>query len=149
LFFRGYLTQGIAGWTKSRWLAILIPGILFGLMHVANPEINEFGFWQAMPNYILFGLLFGLISILDDGIELAIGIHAINNIFTCLTTTYSASALQTDALFHVQHVDPASAFIPFIIICGIAVAYFAVRYKWNFKILNQKVEIQQIEETNS
>ena len=130
LLFRGYLAQGIAAWTKSRWLAVLIPGLLFGLMHIANPEVKEFGFWLSMPQYIFFGLLFGLISVLDDGIELAMGMHAANNVFLSVFVTHSASALQTNALFEVQTIDPAKDLIVLVGSGFIALAYFAYRYKW-------------------
>jgi membrane protease YdiL (CAAX protease family) len=141
--FRGYLTQGIATWTKNRWVAILIPGLLFGLMHFANPEIEEFGFWITMPQYVFFGLLWGLISVLDDGIELAIGMHAANNVFLSIFLTHSSSAMQTDALFEMQQINPAKELIVLIAVGLIAFAYFAHRYKWNFAILNQKVEKEQ------
>ena len=141
LFFRGYLAQGIGAGTKSRWLAILIPGLLFGLMHITNPEIKEFGFWLAMPQYVFFGLLFGLISVLDDGIELAMGMHAANNIFLSIFLTHSASALQTDALFEVQTIDPVKDLISLLATGLIALAYFAYRYKWDFGLLNQKIDL--------
>ncbi|MDR1582291.1 MAG: CPBP family intramembrane metalloprotease [Prevotellaceae bacterium] len=145
LLFRGYLAQGVAGWTKNRWLAILIPGLLFGLMHITNPEVKEFGFWLAMPQYVFFGLLFGLISVLDDGIELAIGMHAANNIFLSIFTTHAASVLQTDALFEIQTIDPLKELLVLVVSGLLMLGYFAVRYKWNFKILNQKVEIQSVQ----
>ena len=134
LLFRGYLAQGIAAWTKNRYLSILIPGLLFGLMHIANPEVAEFGFWLSMPQYIFFGLLFGLISVLDDGIELAMGMHAANNIFTLIFTTHAASALQTDAMFEVQTINPAKELVALLIAGLIVLTYFAFRYKWNFNI---------------
>ena len=84
LLFRGYLSQGVARWTKSRWWALIIPSVLFALMHIANPEVKEYGFWLSMPQYLIMGLMLGLISILDDGIELALGIHFINNGLTAL-----------------------------------------------------------------
>jgi membrane protease YdiL (CAAX protease family) len=139
LLFRGYLAQGVAGWTKSRWLAILIPGLLFGLIHAANPEVKEYGFWLAMPQYIFFGLSFGLVAVLDDGIELPMGMHAANNVFLSLFTTTKASAIQTDAVFEQQNINPGKETIVLIIIGIIAIAYFAVKYKWNFNILNKKV----------
>ena len=137
--FRGYITQGVAGLTKNRWLAILIPALLFGLVHSFNPEIKEFGFWITMPQYVFFGLLFGLISVLDDGIELAIGMHAANNVFLSLFATHSASALQTDAVFEQFKIDPVNDLISLIIMGIITFAFFAWKYKWNFKILNQKI----------
>ncbi|MCL1933941.1 MAG: CPBP family intramembrane metalloprotease [Candidatus Azobacteroides sp.] len=138
-FFRGYLSQGFAGWTKNRWLAILIPGLLFGLTHSANPEVKEFGFWVSMSQYVFFGLLFGLVSVLDDGIELAMGMHAANNVFLSLFVTNYASALQTDAVFEELHIVPVKETISLIIIGMITLAFFAWKYQWNFKILNQKI----------
>lgn len=138
--FRGYLAQGIGAWTRSRWLAIIIPALLFGLLHFANPEVKEFGFWVTMPQYIGFGLLFGLISVLDDGIELAMGMHAINNILASLVTTHKASAFQTSAIFEIQEINPQKDLSEFIIISVIVFVLLAKKYKWNLKILNQKIE---------
>ena len=138
--FRGYLTQGVAGWTKSRWLAILIPGLLFGLMHSFNPEIKQFGFLIAIPEYVFWGLLFGLIVVLDDGIELAIGMHVANNVLSSLFITHSFSALQTDAVFVMTNPTISiKDIIGFVIMGMIALAFFTRKYKWNFNILNQKV----------
>ncbi|MDR2682286.1 MAG: CPBP family intramembrane metalloprotease [Dysgonamonadaceae bacterium] len=141
LLFRGYLAQGVAAGTKNRWLAVLIPGLLFGLMHIANPEVKEFGFWLAMPQYVFFGLLFGLVAVLDDGIELAMGMHAANNVFLSIFTTHAASAFQTDALFEIQTIDPLKELIVLVVSGLLVLAYFAVRYQWNFKILNQKIQM--------
>ena len=139
--FRGYLTQGVASWTKSRWWALIIPSILFGLLHSDNPEIKEYGFLVMMPHYIFPGLLFGLMTILDDGIELAMGVHTINNLFGATLVTYKGSALQTYALFELTEINPAEDLLP-LVVSGIALlAIFAAKYKWNFRILNQKVEM--------
>jgi membrane protease YdiL (CAAX protease family) len=145
LLFRGYLAQGVAGRTKSRWLAILIPGLIFGLMHAFNPEVKEYGFWLAMPQYIFFGLSFGLIAVLDDGIELPMGMHAANNVFLSLFITAKASALQTNAVFEQQNINPGKETIVLIIMGIISIIYFAVKYKWNFNVLNKKVKSSRIE----
>ncbi len=124
ILFRGYLTQGIAVRTKSRWIALIIVSLLFGLMHIANPEVKEFGFWLAMPQYVTMGLLLGLVSILDDGIEIAMGIHFINNAFTALFTTYSSSILQTDAVFKFNKINPELDMLFLSIAATIAVFVF-------------------------
>ncbi len=140
LLFRGYLAQGVGIWTRNRWLAILIPAVLFGLMHYANPEVKEFGFWIAMPQYILFGLIFGFVAIMDDGIELAMGMHAVNNVFLSLMVTHSASALQTDAVFSQMTVNPVKEALSLLIIGIVVLVYFSLKYKWSLKTLNVKVE---------
>ena len=140
LMFRGYLTQGVAKWTRSRWWALVIPSLLFALMHIANPEVKEYGFWLSMPQYLIMGLMLGLISILDDGIELALGIHFINNALSALLVTHEASALQTDALFLFNDIDPVASLIS-ISIAGVLLIFILQRiYKWDFSILNRKVE---------
>jgi len=137
--FRGYIAQGVASWTKSRWWALIIPGILFGLMHSLNPEIKEYGFLVMMSQYIFLGLLFGLMTILDDGIELAMGVHTVNNLFGTTLVTYKASAVKTYALFELTEINPAEELLPLVISGTILIAIFAVKYKWNFRILNRKV----------
>ena len=141
--FRGYLAQGVASWTKSRWWALIIPSVLFGLMHFANPEVAEYGFWAMMPQYIFLGFMFGVMSILDDGIELAMGVHTVNNLLGSVLITYEASVLQTYALFELKDINPAEDLLPAVITGLILLAIFAVKYKWNFKILNQKVVMKE------
>ncbi len=137
--FRGYLAQGIAGATGSRIWSILIPSILFGLMHSLNPEVAKYGFFAMMPQYVFFGLVFGLIATLDDGIELPIGMHAANNIFLSLFVTNQSSALQTDAILNQLTIDPMKEFFVLILASILAVIFFAKKYNWNFSILLERI----------
>lgn len=145
LLFRGYLGQAIGAWTKNRWLVMIIPAILFGLMHIANPEVKEYGFWIAMPQYIMFGLVFGLITVLDDGIEVSMGLHAANNIFASLMITNKASALQTEAVFNQQTVNPNKETLALLIMSVVFILIAKYIFKWDFKVLNKKVEKQEVE----
>ena len=145
LLYRGYLGQAIGAWTKNRWLVVIIPAILFGLSHYANPEIKEYGFWMAMPQYIMFGLVFGLITVLDDGIEVSMGLHAANNIFASLMITNKASVLQTQAVFSQQNIDPNKETLALLVMSIVFIAILKYHYKWDFKVLNKKVEKQEPE----
>lgn len=142
LLFRGYFTQGIAACSKNRWVAIIIPALLFGLMHSFNPEVKEYGFWATMPQYVIFGLLFGLMTILDDGIELAMGAHAANNIFSCLFVTNAASALQTPAVFNQLNINPTKETLVLSIMGILSIIIFSRVYKWNFAVLSKKIEME-------
>jgi membrane protease YdiL (CAAX protease family) len=106
ILFRGYLMQGFTVLAMNRWFPLIMTSLLFGLMHAFNPEIKEFGFWTMMPQYVLFGLLFGITTILDDGIEIALGAHTANNVFMSIMVTNSSSVLQTPALYEQQHIYP-------------------------------------------
>ncbi len=148
ILMRGFLAQGVARWTKNRWWALIIPSVIFALMHARNPEVMRFGFWLSMPNYLLMGLMLGLISILDDGIELSLGIHFINNAFAAIFMTHQDSALQTDALFLMHDLDPAASLVETVILTTIAVIVLWRIYKWDFGIMKRKVEIETPENPN-
>ena len=105
-----------------------------------NPEVKEYGFWVVMPQYILFGLVFGLMAVLDDGIETAMGAHAANNIFIAIFVTAKASVLQTPALFVNNHVDPVKDLIMMTLAAVLIMAILAKKYNWNFALMNQRVK---------
>jgi len=98
LLFRGYIMQGLKLKTKSNTIAILISGIMFGMVHIGNPEIEVIGY-HIIVYYIAVGIFLGLISYFDNGMELAIGYHAANNLFAALMITSNWQVFQTDAVF--------------------------------------------------
>jgi len=139
LLFRSYLSQGLVVATRNRLLAFIIPAILFALMHSFNPEVEKYGFLMLMPQYLLFGLIFGLVSVLDDGIEIAIGAHAMNNIFACLFVTTKASVLQTPAILEKINVNPKVELISMLIVSILFVGTLTLIYKWNYKLLFKSI----------
>ncbi|MGD2034889.1 MAG: CPBP family intramembrane metalloprotease [Bacteroidales bacterium] len=130
LFFRSYLMVGFGLLFRIRFLALLITSAAFGLLHFSNPEVREFGFWVTMPYYIAFGLFAGLLVIFDDGIELACGIHAINNIYGSVLVTYESSVITTPAVWKMKTVNPVTTIGGFLVIAVIFIVIMARRYKW-------------------
>lgn len=124
IMFRGYLMQGFALFFKSRWISFIIVAILFGLMHGANPEVKNFGAEIALPQYIVMGLILGFIALKDEGLELAIGLHAANNILMALTFTSDSSALQTHALF--KDLNPSVSHLDTLILLIAGIIFIAV-----------------------
>ena len=145
--FRGYLMQGSILLFKYRWVALLLTGFAFGLLHGSNPEVDRFGFWVAMPQYILMGLLLGLVAIWDDGLELALGLHLANNVISSLVVTHDASALQTHALF--KDMAPTASHMDTVVmlVCGVIFLWVCNRkYKFFSKVnLWGKVEREVVE----
>jgi len=129
--FRGYLLQACALLFRYRWIAVVITGLLFGLLHGSNPEVERFGFWIAMPQYVIIGLLFGYVTVKDDGLELALGIHFINNLLASILVTQEAAALQTHALF--QDLAPTASLWDTVMVlaCGIIFVWMCNR-KYHF-----------------
>jgi hypothetical protein len=136
VLFRGYLMQGFASLVRYRWFPLVMTSLLFALMHGLNPEIKEYGFFTMMPQYILFGLIFGIITILDDGIEASMGAHTANNAFLCILVTSKSSALQTAALYEQGSIHP---WVEFAALLGIGLLFILILkfvFRWkNFSIL--------------
>jgi membrane protease YdiL (CAAX protease family) len=91
--FRGYLMQGFANLSKNKWFPLLMTSVIFGTMHIANPEVAKMGN-IILIYYIGTGLFLGIITLMDDGIELALGFHAVNNLVSALLVTSDWSAFQ-------------------------------------------------------
>lgn len=107
LFFRGYLTQGVGLLARgSTLLALIIPSFLFGMLHFWNPEVQQYGAVWLMPQYIGMGLLLGYITLRSKGMELAIGLHAANNLYSAVFVTFRESAIPSPALFTMNIYDP-------------------------------------------
>ncbi|MEL6867899.1 MAG: CPBP family glutamic-type intramembrane protease, partial [Bacteroidota bacterium] len=85
--------QGLGNGFGNRWMPLLITSALFGAMHLLNPEIKAFGLGLMMTYYITFGLFLGIISLMDNSLDLALGIHAATNIFGAAIVTFDGSAL--------------------------------------------------------
>ena len=140
ILFRGYLMQGFAALVRFRWFPLIMTSVLFGCMHAFNPEVKEFGFFTMMPQYIVFGLIFGIITILDDGIEAAMGAHTANNIFLCILVTNNSSALQTSALYEQVSIHPWSEFGSLVLSGIVFILILKVIFRWeSFSLLLRKI----------
>lgn len=96
--FRGYLMQGIGKVSKNAFIPLILTSAIFGLLHIANPEIEKLGY-ILLVYYIGTGLFLGIMTLMDDGMELALGFHAANNLFTALLVTADWTAFQTHSIF--------------------------------------------------
>jgi len=97
LLFRSYALQGLTARLKKPWLAILLSGIMFGAMHLGNPEIQKHGL-SLLTVYCVFGIFLSAITALDGGIELAYGFHLSNNLFSAILVTSKDQALQIPSI---------------------------------------------------
>ena len=95
--FRGYLMQGFYSFFNSRWGTLLTTSIVFGSLHFSNPEVQKLGI-GVMAYYVGTGLFLGILTLMDEGIELALGFHAANNIMTALFVTSSWTVFQTESI---------------------------------------------------
>ena len=132
LLFRSYILQGIKMRTKKNSVAVLISGLMFGAIHIGNPEIAKIGY-HIIVYYMLVGVFLALISLFDNGIELALGYHAANNVFAALMVTNNWQAFQTDAVF-MDISDPGmglDTIIGILFILPLVFFIFYKKYKWH------------------
>jgi membrane protease YdiL (CAAX protease family) len=131
--FRGYLMQGIGFLVKNKWVPLLVTSAVFGLLHIANPEVEKLGNF-IMVYYIGTGLFLGIITLMDDGIELALGFHAANNMFTALLVTADWTAFQTYSIYRdVSDPDPMGLleiFVPVFVVFPLLLVIFSKKYGW-------------------
>lgn len=131
LLFRGYLLQGIGVIARNRWLPLLATSFIFGGMHFWNPEVDKMGN-IIMIYYIGTGLLLGIMTLMDEGTELALGFHAGNNLIGVILVTADWTAFQTNSILK-DISDPSAGLeilAPVFIVYPIFLGLMAWRYKW-------------------
>jgi len=104
LLFRGYFMQWMGKYFQSAWWPLIITSVVFGLFHSFNPEMTEYG-WSVMIMYITMGFTLGYVTLMSRSLELALGMHFANNFFTSVFINFDESALQTDSIFRVIHME--------------------------------------------
>jgi hypothetical protein len=131
LLFRGFLFQGFGFVFKKGWISIFLTGTLFGLLHLANPEVTKIGN-IILLFYIGTGVFMAIISHMDDGIELSMGYHTINNIFASLILTNDWQVFQTEAMY-IDHSEPmlgAESFLTILVLQPLLILLFSKVYRW-------------------
>lgn len=129
--FRGYLMQGFGGLARNRWLPLLVTSTIFGLMHIANPEVDKMGN-IVLIYYIGTGFLLGIMTLMDEGMELSLGFHAANNLMGALLVTADWSAFKTNAIL--KDVSEPTAgldiILPVVVVYPVLLFIFSRKYKW-------------------
>ncbi|MEC8832904.1 MAG: CPBP family intramembrane glutamic endopeptidase [Bacteroidota bacterium] len=129
--FRGHMMQGIGLMAKNKWVPLIITSTLFGLMHIANPEVEKLG-PGIMIYYIGTGFFLGILTLMDEGLELALGFHAANNLITALLVTADWTAFQTNSIYRdiSEPVLGWDVLIPVFVVFPILLFFFSKKYGW-------------------
>lgn len=138
LVFRGYLMQGFYNLARNKWFPLVMTSVIFGTMHIFNPEVQKMGY-LILVYYIGTGLFLGIITLMDEGTELALGFHAANNMVAALLITSDFTVFQTHSVFK-DLSEPSldyEAFLPVFVIYPLLIFLFSKVYKW--KNWNEKL----------
>ncbi|RRQ48790.1 CPBP family intramembrane metalloprotease [Maribacter algicola] len=131
-FMRGYMMQGLGILTKNRWFPLVFTSLLFGMLHILNPEVEKLGY-GILVFYIGTGFFLGILTLMDEGLELALGFHAANNLTAALLVTADWTAFQTDSVYR-DISDPVlgwDVLVPVLVIFPLLLWFFSKKYKWS------------------
>ena len=129
--FRGYLMQGLGVMAGNRWFPLIVTSVIFGGLHIFNPEVEKMGY-IIMVYYIGTGLLLGIMTLMDEGMELALGFHAGNNLIGALLVTADWTAFETNSVLKdvSEPMAGIDIIVPVLIIYPIFLVLMAVTYRW-------------------
>jgi hypothetical protein len=105
VFFRGYLMQGISLIFKKPVWVLLISALTFSLLHWWNAGTVIMSMSIVMSTFII-GLVLGIIVLADNGIEMAMGVHIINNIYVSVIHSSPESGLGNLPSIFISNADP-------------------------------------------
>ena len=114
----------------------MVPGTgaaaVFVLPHLANPEPWAYGPIPYVLSLLLFGAFVTLITLFDGGIELAVGYHALNNLFITLVSNTEVSAAPSPSLFVVpiERHEMFPGLLVEVVIYALAFVMFNFKYGW-------------------
>lgn len=131
VFFRGYLLQALGLTVHNKWFPLLTTSLLFGLMHIANPEVEKLGY-SLLIYYIGTGIFLEITTLMDDGLELALGFHTANNLFTALLVTSDWTVFQVPSVFR-DISEPTLGFsiwAPLLLYFPLLLYIYAKKYRW-------------------
>jgi uncharacterized protein len=119
LLMRGYVMQGIGVLTRRAAVPVLVSSLVFMSLHFQNPEMGLSPLLMAL-GYLGFGLLAALVTVKDNRLELAIGVHYGNYLFSWVIVNYTVSPLASPSIF-TSELDPMYSLLSFI---GMAAVFF-------------------------
>ena len=136
IFMRGYMMQMLGGWFKKSLWPWIITSVLFGLLHAMNTEVQVNGFLLMMPQYILPGFVFGAMALMDERLELPMGMHFAHNLVGLLAISSPDSSIQANSVWQINSLSATAT--DALYIGGfqlIAFFIFYRVYRWDFKKL--------------
>jgi len=86
-----------------------------------------------MIHYIGTGFLLGIMTLMDDGLELALGFHAGNNLITAVLVTADWTAFQTNSILKdisEPFIGLGDVLIPVMVVYPIFLFIMAKKYGW-------------------
>ena len=121
LLFRGYFLQAAGQIIKQPVALAIATSLPFVTAHFSNSEMNRGGLWTGLT-YGVLSVFLVAVTLKDNRLEFALGIHAANNLFILLIANSSDSSLRSPSLLtQVAFANPQVSFLTTLI--GAIAAY--------------------------
>lgn len=121
--------QGVGLISKRPIIPLMITSIIFGAFHFFNSADLNLSVFLVIYTFVL-GLMLGIIVLGENGIETAMGVHIVNNLYVALIFNSTDSGLgNLPSLITVQETEPVSGLITII---AAAVILITILF-WNKK----------------
>jgi uncharacterized protein len=129
IVFRGYMQQQLAARFASRWVWMVLPSAIFGLVHYAPDQMGD-SVWLMVFVTGFFGLIMADLTARSGALGMAWGLHFANNLFAILLFT-TGEALDGLALYRLPFAArDTEAILPLLLIdlAGMVLVWALCRY---------------------
>lgn len=142
---KGYLLQGVAYFTKYSWVSVLlIISLCVFLTHLANEKLLDVIGFQIVLYYIVANTFLVLVTVVDNGQEISLGVKIVNNLIFSVFMTSEANSLRAESVLLNQADSAIFTLMYFSTYAGFPLYFIFLKkmYKWaNWKeIFFNKVE---------
>ncbi|MFN1834674.1 lysostaphin resistance A-like protein [Balneola sp. MJW-20] len=134
IVYRGFIMQGVYKLLGRKWATLMIVALLFAISHAFNPEFKN-GFITIIPAYLIFSFTLTYITVIDEGIEIPIGIHTGNNLFVALILSARGASVTTPSIFTTS-IGNLIDILPILLgsLSIISFMLLKLRYKWKLAL---------------
>jgi uncharacterized protein len=126
-FFRSYIIKGGTLFIKHPLVPLILSSLIFGLLHMANPEVSRYGMGIMLPQYIGMGFFLSYLCWKTEGLELSLGVHMANNCWGLIIVNSGGTAFETPSPVTMTNWDPLFSLITLITAIGIFILYFQIK----------------------
>lgn len=107
ILFRTLLMRMIYAFVPNAWASMIVSSLLFGSMHLGNPEVQAMGLGYMSVMYFSSGLLLSWFIYRSGGLEFAWAFHWVNNWIGSVVVTYASSAVPGPSLWKCREPEPS------------------------------------------
>lgn len=132
LIYRGYLLQGFHNIINNRWFPLICTSLLFMISHASFfAEDGNFNSLYLPLYYFCFACAMGIITLITNSLEVAIGVHFSNNIFGLLVVSSPNPLFLSPSIFTtIENLSEIKSF-DFLVWCLLIIIFIYIAYrKW-------------------